>query len=204
MLGLVEPGRGELGDQQPQALDLLGGEDALEQLAEVGLGDLMPARDVAQVRPRGQEERGRELGQVGLGDVEIDVEALVLGVELDPRRREKLVADGVQGMRQGPEAEREEVAAADLRGVERGQLAPARDPLGQPGDRPDGERLAAGHRHFAGHGAGEVVALLHVLAPFFHDPWLVLLAHAAELLEIGHIVDGAVRGPPAPPKIERS
>lgn len=86
MLGLIEPGCRKLDDQEPQALELLGSEDPLEQLAKVGLGDFMPARDVAQVRAHGEEQGERELGQVRLGDVEFDVKAPMFGVRLDPHR----------------------------------------------------------------------------------------------------------------------
>ena len=81
MLGLVEPGRRKLRDQQPQPLHLLRRDDTVEQLAIVGLGDLLAAGDVAQVGPRGQEERRRKLGKVRVGEVEVHVEALVLRMD---------------------------------------------------------------------------------------------------------------------------
>ena len=39
----------------------------------------------------------------------------MLGVDLDPALREELMADRMQRMRERPEAEREQVAAQDLR-----------------------------------------------------------------------------------------
>ena len=66
----------ELRDQQPQAFQVLGVEDALEDLLEVLDGHHLALRHVAQVGPRGQEDGRRELGQEVLGQVEVEVEAL--------------------------------------------------------------------------------------------------------------------------------
>ena len=104
------------------------------------------------------------------------------------------MTDSVQGMRERPEAEREEVAAEDLRWIQRGQLPPARDAFRQPDDWSDGDQLASGHGRFVRGGSVKVVALHHIFEPFFHHPRHVFLTHAAEFVEIGTIVDGAVGG----------
>ena len=52
----------ELRHQQTQALQVLGVQDAGEDLLEVVDGHDLALRDVAQVGPRGQEDGRRELG----------------------------------------------------------------------------------------------------------------------------------------------
>ncbi len=74
----VEPGGLERRDQQPQPVELLGGEEAVHHVEVVAVGDLDAAGDVAELGVRGQVERRRELRQVAVRDVEADVEPLVL------------------------------------------------------------------------------------------------------------------------------
>ena len=57
----------ELRDQEPHALQVLGVEDPREDLLEVLDRHHLPLRDVAQVGPRGQVDRRRELGEEVLG-----------------------------------------------------------------------------------------------------------------------------------------
>ena len=66
----------ELRHQQAHALQVLGVQDAVEDLLEVLDGHHLALRDVAQVGPRRQEDGRRELGQEVLGQVEVEVEAL--------------------------------------------------------------------------------------------------------------------------------
>jgi len=61
--------------QEPQPLEVLGIEDAVEQLIEVVDRDELALRDVAQIGPRGQEDRRRKLRQEMVGKVELQVEA---------------------------------------------------------------------------------------------------------------------------------
>ena len=75
VFGLVELLLRERGHQQPQALQLLGVEDAVEQLVEVGDGHQLALRHIAQVGPGGQKHGRRELGQEVVRQIEIEVEA---------------------------------------------------------------------------------------------------------------------------------
>jgi hypothetical protein len=50
-------------------------ENAVEQLVVVHDGHDLPLGHVAQIRPRGQEDGRRELGQEVVGQVEVEVEA---------------------------------------------------------------------------------------------------------------------------------
>ena len=75
VLGLVELLLGERRDQQPQALELLRVQDAVEELEEVVDRDELALGDVAQVGARGEEDRRRELGQEVVRQVEVEIEA---------------------------------------------------------------------------------------------------------------------------------
>ena len=75
VVGLVELLLRERRHQQAQALELLRIEDAVEELEEVVDGDELALRDVAEVGPRGQEDRRRKLGQEMVGQIEVEVEA---------------------------------------------------------------------------------------------------------------------------------
>ena len=66
VVGDVEPRGLKRRDQQAQAVELLGGDEAVEHVEVVGVGDLDPARDVAHLRMRGQVQRRRKLGQVAV------------------------------------------------------------------------------------------------------------------------------------------
>ena len=143
----------ELRDQQAHALQVLGVQDALEDLLEVLHRHHLPLRDVAQVRPRGQEDGRRELGQEVLGQVEIEVEALQAGQLLDLHLREDHAAHLVLGVGQGQEALGEQALLADLVGRHLGQLLPGH-PLRQPRGRADRDGLAAGHGHACCRAAG--------------------------------------------------
>src|SRR6185295_16648157 len=59
--------------QQAQTIELLGVQDALEQLEIVVGGDELPLRNVAQVRPCGEKDRRRKLGQELLGQIQIQI-----------------------------------------------------------------------------------------------------------------------------------
>ena len=74
--GRVELLLRELRDQQAQALEVLGIQDALEDLLEVFDRDNLALGNVTQVGTGRQIDRRRELGQKVIGQVEIKVEAL--------------------------------------------------------------------------------------------------------------------------------
>ena len=107
VLGLIEPGCRKFGDEQTQTFQLFRCNDAVEQLAEISLRDLIPAGYVPQVGRRGEKERRWQLGEVSVGDIEVHVKAFVLRMLPCPTLREELVADRLQRVRQRPEPERE-------------------------------------------------------------------------------------------------
>src|SRR5450432_1865091 len=74
ILGRVELLLGKRRDQQAQSFELLGIEDVLEQLVEVGERHQLALRYIAQVRPRSQVDRRRELGQEMIRQVEVEIE----------------------------------------------------------------------------------------------------------------------------------
>ena len=95
MLGLVKPGRRKLGHEKPQTFQLFGRDDAVKKFPEVRLSNFPAPRDVAKVGARGQEHRGRKFRQVGLGNVKVHVETLMLRVDAQPHLRKELMAHGV-------------------------------------------------------------------------------------------------------------
>ena len=116
VVGGVELLLRERRDQQPQPFELLGIEDVLEQLVEVVERHQLALGHVAQVGPRGQVDRRRELGQQMLRQVEVEIEArqvaagLLLGL-VDERACGKTMPPASWcGMRQREEAGRPEVA----------------------------------------------------------------------------------------------
>jgi hypothetical protein len=66
VMGGVEPGGLERGHQQPQAVELLGAEDAVEHVEVVGVGDLDAARHVAHLGVRAGTGRA-ETRRVAVG-----------------------------------------------------------------------------------------------------------------------------------------
>ena len=97
-------------------------------------------------------------------------------------------------MRQGAEADREQVALTDLAGRQLGQCFPAFDAFGQAHDRTNRDRLAACHGDVLGDRAGEVIALIHIFAAFGRHLGLVGAALLAKRLEVRDIINRAVRG----------
>ena len=132
----------------------------------------LPLGDVAQVRPRGQEDGGRELGQEMLGEVEIEVEPLQARQLLDLHLGEDHPSRFVLGVGQGEEAFGKQALLADLVGRHRGQTLPGHS-LGQLRRRPDLDRLAAGHLDLIVGPRSEVVACLQDLLLSAQDRGLV-------------------------------
>ena len=79
-------------------------------------------------------------------------------------------------------------------------------PLGQPGDRPDRDRLAAGHLRAGDGPAVEVVPAVHVRLALGHERRLLLLALGPPLVP-RHVEDRGLPGTGAaagvPPQVER-
>ncbi len=194
----------ELRHQQTQALQVLGVEDAGEDLLEVVHRHDFALRDVAQVGPRGQVDGRRELGQEVLGQVEIEVEAFQPRQQLDLHLGEDHAPGLVLGVGQGQKALGEQSLVADLLAGHRGQLVPGHS-LRQLGGRADLDRLAAGHGHLRVGPRSEVVALLQQLLLAGHDRFLVGLVlghHGLETLlaqqDWGDLVVARRRGLRAP------
>ena len=163
VLDLIELLLGERGQQQAQAVELFGVEDAVEQLEEVVEGDQLPLRDVAEVGARDQEDRGRELGQEVVGQVEVEVESLQVPLlvaldGVDVELGEQHPALGMIGVGQGQEAERERVTLPDQLRRHPAQRFP-RDAGRQLRAHAGLDRLAVEHRGVARGAIRQVVAL---------------------------------------------
>jgi hypothetical protein len=95
--------------------------------------------------------------QVGIGDVERDIDAIELGMRLQLRRR-KHHATAVRLERMRQRWIRKQAALLDVVGSQRGERLPRRT-LREPRGRPDGDRLsAARHAHGRIDLAGQIVA----------------------------------------------
>jgi len=108
-------------DQQPEALKLLGVENAVEELEVVVDRDDLALRDISEVRPSRQVDRGREVRQEVVGEVEVQVKArqipaFLLEDLVDVELREHHPALGVVRVRQRQEALGEHAPVADLCG----------------------------------------------------------------------------------------
>jgi len=162
ILGLVELLLRKRRQQQAQTLDLLGIEDAVEQLVVIVDGDQLALRDVTQVGPRGQEHRWGEFGQEMVGNVELEVEAgeiasLLLLDFLDLELREHHAAFRMIGMGQRIKSRREEVPVANFRRTHARQLIPGRSRR-QLDPHAFLQRLAARHGGARRGAVGEVIA----------------------------------------------
>ena len=98
-------------EQQPQAVELLGIEDAVEELHEIVDRDALAFRHVAEVGPRGQKDGRGKLREEMIGQIEVEIEAgqvaLLLLLQLvDFKLGEKHAALGMVGVRQRKEAGR--------------------------------------------------------------------------------------------------
>ena len=165
--GLVEPGRRGRPQQLLQALHLLGGQQAIEDLVIIGERDLLAAGDVAELLVVGKEHGRREFRQVGVGDIEVHVHALVLGMGHDPGFRKNHVGSGLQRVRE--RLVREEITLANFAGTKGGQLFVRARALGKKRHRPAHDRLAARHPGPGEGDAVKVVAALHVGLELGHE-----------------------------------
>ena len=75
---------------KPQAIELYGCQEVLEQAVIVVDRDHFASGDIAQLGPALQKHRRRKLGQKGLGEVELNVVPLQPRKHLDLHRREDL------------------------------------------------------------------------------------------------------------------
>ena len=187
VVGGIELRLGKRRHQQPQAFELLGIQDVLEQLVEVGQRDQLALRDVAQVRPRGQVDRRGKLRQQVLRQVEVEVEArqVALGLLLgfvDELLREYHAARFVMRMRQREESRRPQVLLLDLLRRQAGELFPGHA-LGQLDAHAVLHRLAARHGHALGRSVGQVVALRQQLLLAFGEGRLFRLQSLHQRVE---------------------
>src|SRR6476661_5636333 len=73
VLGGVELLLRERGNEQPQTLDLLRVQKAVEQFVEVIDRNQLALGNIAQIRAGCQKNRGRELGQDVIGQIEVEI-----------------------------------------------------------------------------------------------------------------------------------
>jgi hypothetical protein len=119
VLRLIELLLRERSDEQAQTFDLLGSDDAVEQLVIVLDGDELALRDVAKVRALIEVHRRREFRQEMIRDVVLDVEtreiACFLPFDLvDHEARKHEAAFRMPGVRQRIESLRKHVLIANL------------------------------------------------------------------------------------------
>ena len=168
-----------------------------EDLLEVVDRHHLALRDVAQVGPRGQEDGRRELGQEVLGQVEIDVEALQAGQQLDLHLREDHAA---RPRAWGAAAAGSPWGTGPSRGSRRETSRPASPRSSPPAasrpGRPGSACRATCVTLVSGRG-GQVVALLQQLLLAGHDRRLVGLV-------LGHHWPGRSPGPAARGRSGRS
>ena len=188
VVGRVELLLRERRHQQPQSFELLGIEDVLEQLVEVVERHELALRDVAQIGPRREVDRRRELGQQVLRQIEVEIEARQVAVGLllrlvDQRLGEDHAARFVMRVRQRVEAGRPEIALLDLvrrHAASLSQVIPCgsstRTPpcTGLPRDMVDALRRLV----------GEVVALGEQVLLALRERGLLLLEAPDERLEV--------------------
>ncbi len=106
----------ELRHQQAHAFQILGVENAVEELLEVIDRKHLALRDIAEVRAGGQVDGRWKLRQEVFGQIEIEIEALQPGQLLDFHLREDHAAYLVMRMRQRQEPLRELILVADFLG----------------------------------------------------------------------------------------
>src|SRR5438105_1225099 len=119
--GQVELLLGERREQQPQPLELLRIQDAVEELVIVVGGHQLAPRHVPEIRASRQVNGRRELWQKPVGNVEVQIEAGQIPARLlldlvDEEVGKNHAALGMVRMRQRHEALREESLLADLLG----------------------------------------------------------------------------------------
>ena len=149
--GRVELLLRERREQQAQSFELLRIQDAAEQLVVVRQRHELALGDVAEIRPRRQEDRGRALREQMLRRQEIEIEArevapLLRFHQVDVRLREQHPALGMVRMRQRHEARGLCVAFLDLGGGHRAERLP-RDARRQLHAHAGLHGLAARHLH---------------------------------------------------------
>ena len=185
-------------DQQPQSLELLGIQDAVEQLIVIHDRHNLALRDVAQIRTRRQVDRRRKLRQEVLGQIVIEVEprevARFLSFDLvDVLLREEHPALGMIRMRQREQALGPQVLLADLL---RRQLSELRPSHGRRESNAHTflDRLAARHGDTFGRPVAQVVALLEQVHLALHDSRLGRLHARFGSLEVLLYGDGRIAG----------
>src|SRR5688572_29264570 len=64
----------KLRDEQTKAFEVLGIENAAEDFLKIGDRDELPLRDIAEIRTRGEKNRGWKFGEEMIGNIEIEIE----------------------------------------------------------------------------------------------------------------------------------
>jgi len=166
-------------EQEPQPLELLRIQEAVEQ-REVIVERHHPAlRHIAEIGAGGQVNRSGKLGQKMIGQIKVEVEprqiALLLPVELvDDKMGEQHAAFRMIGMRQWPETGGKKILRPDLAGRQRRQPGPREAGL-EPGARALLHRLSPAHRDAVGRPVGQIVTFRQKFLVRLHDRGLRLL-----------------------------
>ncbi len=150
-------------EQEPQSIELLGIQDAVENFHEIVDGHAPTLADIAQIRPGGEKDGRGKFRQQMIGQIEIEIEpgqvALLLFLQLvDLKLREDHPALGMIRVRQRQKTRGPDIFVADLLRRHPGQLVPCRA-LWQAHAHALLHRLFARHRHAGRRVLAQVVAL---------------------------------------------
>ena len=165
--------------QEPQAIELFGIQDAVEECEEIVEGHHLSLRHIAKVGAGCQENRRGELRQEMIGQIEIEVEprqiALLLPLEfIDHEEGKHHAAFGMVWMRERHETGGKNVLRANFIRSQRSQHLP-RDAGLKPGAHSLLHGLSPRHRDAIGRPVGKVVAFREEFLVGLHDPRLRLL-----------------------------
>ena len=192
---------GERRQQEPQPLQLLRVEDAVEEPKVVAQTDDLAVRHVAQIEAGGQENGRRKLRQEMVRQIEIQIEPRQIAVFLlldlvDVKLRKQHPAFGMIGVRQGQKALRPKALIADFLGRHGGQIVPRADAGRQPHPHALLHGLAPRHGHGFGGPVAQIVPLLQERRLPLFDRRLLRLHAGDHLVELFRNDDGRIAARP--------
>ncbi len=199
IVGQIELLLGKRRHQEPQPVELLRVQQAVEQLIVIFDRDQFSVRDVAEIGPRREVNRRRELGEKVLGQIvrqvePIEIAALLLQHFLDMKFRKDHAPFGMMRMGERIEAGGKQVLLANFVRRHAGKLVPACAGR-QFGADAFLQGLGAVHLRRRRRMVGQVVPLGEQVELPFHHGRLVSLHLRLHLVErLGHHHGGKAVG----------